>query len=129
MSVDSFVERMRARQEDLFSSTVTITRPTGTVNVGDDLVASPTTATAVYAGVALVRPEAPGEVQAGEQLEHLARHLVKVPANTDVRIGDTVTVDASDHDEQLVGVALVVVDSVLDEWSISRRLTCEQQRG
>lgn len=129
MGVDQFVDRMRGREADLASSTVTFRRPTGDHHVGDDLVAAPATGTVVYTGAALVRTLGATDVDAGERTDHQATHLVKIPAGVDVRVGDVGTVDDSRFDDQLVGVTFVVVDPVVDEWSITRRLTCRQQRG
>lgn len=128
MSVDSFITRMRTRQAELFSSTVTVTRDggPGTLDEATASYAAPTT-TSIYAGAALVRPEAEAVAVTGATSVEVDEFLVKVPVNTAVEIGDTVTVTASDYDEALVGVGLRVLEVNPDEWQISRRLSCVRQ--
>ena len=122
---------MSGRQADLFDTTVSIARDgTGAHALnGSTLVATPDATTSVYVGAALVRPEGSTEVDAGEQREHLARFLIKVPVDTDLQIGDVVTITASNHDADLVGAVIRIDNVVQDEWQISRRATGEQQRG
>lgn len=132
MTVSGLIGHMRRREADLASSTVQISRPAvesaATLNTTTGAL-TPGTSSLIYDGPALVRPENPTEVDAAERREHLARHIVKVPADTTALIGDQVTVTASTFDADLDGAVMTVVDVVVDEWQIVRRLICERQRG
>lgn len=128
MSVATFIERMRTRQADLFDTTVTVTRKsaTGTFNPATATYAAPT-ATQIYTGPALVRPQPDQIVAAGEVTLDVSHFVVKLPADTTVEVGDNIAVTASTHDAGLVGLGFRVIEVANDEWQICRRATCVQE--
>jgi hypothetical protein len=130
VSVDSFVARMRIRQEALFETTVDVTRGStvGTLDTATSLYTAGTSTT-VYSGPALIRPTIDQITQAGDTSVELSDFLVKFPANTAIQLGDLVTVTASVHDSDLVGAHLRVIHIDNDEWQISRRVQCVIETG
>lgn len=116
---------MRVRQATLYSSTVALKRysATGTWDPDTATYGSSTTTT-VYTGPALVRAAGAAAseqlAQAGETTELITPYVVKLPYDTDVRVGDVVAVTASTHDAGLVGLSLRVASVLHDEWQIAR---------
>lgn len=128
--VDAFIARMRARQAALFSSAVAIGRTSGegtwneeTASYGDPAE------TSVYEGPALVRPQSVTVSSSGDTSTVMDTFLLKLPPDTPVAVGDSVTVTASTHDAGLTGLFLRVTEVVLDEWQICRRATAVLQTG
>lgn len=121
MSAASFIEHMRKRQESLYSTTVVVGR--GALRTVFDettaryAVTSPMT---TYDGPALVRFEPPQLVDVGEATEQVTHYTVKLPPDTDVALGDTISVTASSFDAGLVGKRLRVLEVRFDEWQIAR---------
>jgi hypothetical protein len=115
---------MRARQAELFDSTVALTRdaPLGAFNATTAGYA-PAAPLTVYAGPALVRPASAGEhaAVAGDASEELDAYMVKLPAGTDARVGDVATATASTYDPALVGKPMRVMQVAADEWQVTRR--------
>lgn len=128
MSAADFIERMRDKQAELYSTTVVVSRlsAAGAFSASTASYAAPT-ATTVYTGAALVRPDSDSLTSAGETTTELSSFTLKLPVNTAIEIGDTVEVTASDFDDGLVGIGLRVVDVTNDEWQIARRCRCVQQ--
>lgn len=128
MTVAAFIERMRTKQEALYSSTVAVTRDggPGAIDSATASYAAPTTTT-IYTGAALVRPDSDHDVTTGETSVELSDFVVKLPVDTAVAIGDTVTVTASTYDTGLVGVTLRVLHVDADEWQIARVARCAAQ--
>lgn len=128
MSAADFIERMRDKQAELYSTTVEVRRFYSQGDF-DPATASYTTPAyvVVYTGAALVRPDSDSLTSAGETTTELSSYTLKLPVNTAIEIGDTAAVTASDFDDGLVGVGLRVVDVTNDEWQIARRCRCVQQ--
>lgn len=128
MTVDAFLARMRVRQAELFSSTVTVTRR-ATVGSFNETTASwsAPSETTVYTGAALVRPMTATVDEAGRTSTAIDTYVVKLPVDTAVHVGDVVTVTASTFDAGLVGVTLRVIDVPVDEWQVCRRATPVRQ--
>ena len=114
---------MRARQASLFSSTVLVTRGTA-AGPFDPTTASYATGTAstIYTGAALVRPNADHVGLAGDTSIDLSAFTVKFPANTAVEVGDVISVTASAHDAGLVGMVFRITEIANDEWQICRKV-------
>lgn len=130
MNVAPFVNRMRAEQELLFSSTVTITRFVSEGAFDPDTAEyGPIVTSSVYAGPALVRPQKEGTVESGEVVVVVSGYQVKVPVDTDVEVGDVVTITASTYDAALVDLTLRVSDVSPDEWQICRVAHCVDQKA
>jgi len=73
----------------------------------------------IYAGPMLVRPEGaqPSIVDVGATAWPRTPYEVTLPAETDVKIGDFVTLTSCDYDPQLVGVEITLTDAPLDARS------------
>lgn len=134
MSVAEFVGRMRERQADLFTTTVTVTHQdaTGTFDPATasyDLGA----ATTVYTGPALVRPQIiEGSIDvltAGETTAETDTYRVKFPVDTALVVGDLVTVTGSTYDAGLVGITMRVLTVGFDEWQITRQCLALAETG
>jgi hypothetical protein len=125
MSAADFIERMRDKQAELYSNTVTVTRKSaaGAFNAATASYATPTTTT-VYTGAALLRPERDQTADVGEVSLNVSNYLLKLPVNTAAEIGDNVAVTASDFDDDLVGTTLRIIEVSADEWQIARRCRC-----
>jgi hypothetical protein len=125
----SFVARMRARQEELFTEQVSFTRGSGEGTVDDAGEWEPSAATTVYVGPALVRRASTDRRESDAEFGSVgdAPYTVKVPANTDVQPGDVVTVLASRHDDALVGSTLWAAAVPLDGLQIARVVRCTDQ--
>lgn len=128
MSAADFIERMRDRQAELYSTTVNVSRfySEGTFDPDTASYTTPAYIT-VYTGAALLRPDSDSMAAVGETTTELSSYTLKLPANTAIEVGDTVAVTASDFDDGLVGVGLRVMDVTNDEWQIARRCRCVQQ--
>lgn len=133
MTVASFIARSRRRQAQLYTATCTITGPSddaeATYDPDTDQI-TPGTGADLYDGPCLIRPTggiSGSERQAGEQQVVVGRYTVKIPVGDDVPSGSLVEIVASKFDPALVGSHLVVIESIVDEWAIARRLLCEEQ--
>lgn len=127
-----FIDRMRLRQAGLFTSTVTVSRGAGEGTWDPEAGTwTPGAGTDVYEGPALVRAtqrRGAREDDLGELgATVLAPFTAKLPPDTDVRRGDTITVTASEHDASLVGLDLYVLHVPYDEWQIARVALCTDQ--
>ena len=135
MSIDTDIDYFRARQAEQFTTTATVTR--GAVDLSDPASTDPTTGDVdsdtepVYEGPCKIRPgETVGsDAQAGERRVRLTGFVGKFPVDTDLHVGDTVTVTASAHDAGLVDQSFVVTDVLVDEWQIARVVTLELGPG
>lgn len=125
MSIDSLITRMRSREAALANTTVTLTRyaARGAFNPATASYAAPTSTT-IYTGAAMVLPGGDQVVKAGETGVELCDFVVKFPADTDVQLGDIVTVTVSARDAGLVGQGMRVVDVDNSEWQVCRRAKC-----
>lgn len=83
------------------------------------------TTTAVYTGVALVRPsEKIDRTLYGERLVTGTPMDVYLPFDTVVAVEDTVTITACAFDGSLVGQAVTVVGFDQDSYQTRRRVVC-----
>lgn len=135
MTVDSAIDFFRLRQAEQFTTTATVTRRN--VDIADPDATDPYSGAVdldgetVYEGGCKIRPaETVGSsTQAGDRSSRLTGFLGRFPVDSDLRIGDSVTVTASEHDAGLIGKTLTVTDVLWDEWQISRNVTLELGPG
>lgn len=122
MSVECLIARMRSRQAELFTTGGALTRIATAGTVDDETAArsAPTTET-IYDGSALVRPSSEAERAGIAGSVETVAYTVRLPADTDVAIGDVFTVTASAHDTGLVGASLRVIHCPPDEWQVCRK--------
>ena len=128
MTLDSAIRRARAAYATVMDCTVTVRR------AATDGAYSPSTHqwtpggdTVVYTGMAIVRPaggDTPGEQGAVREGDY----TVKLPADSDVRRGDSITVVSSTHDQGLVGSTLWALEADLDSWQTVRVVRCSTQQ-
>lgn len=115
-------------------STVTVTRAGDSSGAFDYETLSyenPDAAVEVYEGPAIVRPvnQVASEIDAADQQVTQGRWEVKIPDLTATfAIDDHVAVTASIQDPGLAGVVLTVKHIPQDDWVVSRRLICEEDR-
>lgn len=130
--VAEFVAWARGEQADIFDTSVTVRRKMGP-GVFNPLTASygPAPAAVVATGPdnALVRPDPDQLVTAGDQSVNVSVFVVKMAPDTDLEVGDEVTVDASAHDAGLVGQVLRVDSVTNDEWQVARKAVASVQTG
>lgn len=132
MSVDSFVARFRARQQDVFRDEATVSRPVagGTLAPATNIW-TPTTPTEIYSGPCLLRAftwEGTSTGYGDEEIR-LRRVRAKFPYDTDIDFDDIVTPTASTYDESLIGVGFRVTDFFRDGWQIARVAILEEILG
>lgn len=128
MTVATFVARMRIKQAALFSETGVLMRSTGDGTFDPDTASYAADATeTIYTGAALVRPQGHADVDAGETTVLIGDYLVKLPVDTDVRLGDVFLVATSTYDAGLVNRGFRAVDVPKDGWQISRRVGAVDQ--
>lgn len=79
--------------------------------------------TTIYSGPVGLRPQGTEAriVEYGGQAVTLRTYDVELPADTDVRRGDELTVTASPLDADLVGRTLTVIDVLYDDRQVVRR--------
>jgi hypothetical protein len=119
----------RQEQDRQFTTTATVTRPTGEP-VFDPVTETFTqTFTTVYSGRCKIRPEAnrsSDDSQAGETLIGEPDFNGKFPVDSDVQRDDIVTVTASTYDPGMVDRRYTVRQAQNDEWQISRVAMLEE---
>ena len=133
MSVpSSTIDTFRSRWADRFIDTVTITRVTGrgTFNASTGVYDSGTGDT-IYTGGGLIRPmSSTDKQQFGEQQVTGAMYDVLLPYDAgDFDLEDTVTIDATTHDDDLVGAVLLVMSTVSDSYQTHTILRCRRDLG
>jgi len=132
MSIDTFVTRMRERQAELFDTTIHVTRDDALGAFDPDSASyAPRTTITIYDGPALIRP-APATIRdlvVGDTAEQTDYFLVKVPADTDLAIGDNINVTASTRDTGLIGKRLRLLQINYDEWQVCRRGIATDETG
>ena len=133
MSVpSSTIDTFRNRWADRFIDTVTITRVTdrGTFNDSTGVYDGGAGST-IYIGGGLIRPmSSTDKQQFGEQQVTGAMYDVLLPYDAgDFQIEDTVTIDATTHDVDLVGAVMLVMSTVLDSYQTHTILRCRHDLG
>ena len=129
MSVDSIIRKARTAYQGVMTTTVTVTRGTGSGTFNPATLSyHPSTQTTVYTGPCLMRPVGKPGHSTGQPEEMAAmlayQYLIKFPANTPVQRGDAVTVTGSTYDSTLVGVTVWVADVDSDEWQTTQDAKC-----
>lgn len=133
MALDTAIQRFRQRQESLFRSECTVTRPsteTPVLNEETGEVESPA-GELIYEGRCQIRAATvqSQDVEAGETLVRLRRLVLKLPPNTSVQRNDIVSIIESEHDEGLEGATFRITDVPHDDWQIARVAHLEEQDG
>jgi hypothetical protein len=133
VTVEAILARARRRMTDVMSDSVTVRRSVPGAGTYSTVTKThtPTAAATVYTGAAIVRAD-PSErtERLGEDGSVVVwRYVVKFPAETDIRRGDSVEVTASTYDAQMVGVSVWVLEVEFDEWHTARVAHCSDQRA
>lgn len=131
MSVDTFIARMRAKEQKTWRSEGTLTRASGgsTFNeaTGEVIDDSPAT---IYEGICDVRAAGTSgrrrDAEVAEKEIRISALKGKFPADTPAQVNDWLTVSASSYDAGLVGRAFRVTDVIWDDWQIARVVLLEE---
>ena len=127
MTLSTHLEFFRQQETDLFSETLTVTRP----GEGSYTAATQTyTAggTSVYSGGGKIRVQrgVGYDLAVGGGDARLHALTLTLPADTAIAKNDTVTVSASEHDADLVGRTYRITDVLRDGWQITRKAMIEE---
>lgn len=133
MGLDTAIARFRQRQEELFRSECSITRPSSTKPTLNEVTGALTQAPGnlVYEGRCQLRAATvqSQDIEAGEALVRVRRLVLKLPPDTPVRKDDVVTMTFSEHDETVEGKTFRITDVPHDDWQIARVALLEEHDG
>lgn len=128
MSIATALARFRVKQAEQFSDTATVVRPVGEPEFTGEHYSQD--AVTIYTDEPCkIRPAAIGgedQSGAGETLVSTPDSEAKFAVNSDLRIGDVVTVTASLYDAGMVGRTYRVKRVPADAWQIARVAVLEE---
>ena len=127
MTLDSLIHRMRGREADLTRSVVHVHRP-GNDYFDEYTGITSVTKITVDEGTATIRWRIPDEETVGDEQQHRAEVLVKLPATAPVDIGDSVDVKSSPYSDRIPdGTGLIISQIELHDRSVTRRCWCSRK--
>ena len=127
MTLSTHLEFFRQQETDLFSETLTVTRPSEG-SYDPDTQTYTAGGTSVYSGAGKIRVQrgVGYDLPVGGGDARLHALTLTLPADTAIAINDTVTVSASEHDADLVGRTYRITDVLRDGWQITRKAMIEE---
>lgn len=129
MTVDTFVSRMRAKEEKQWRSEGKLTRPSKTTSFDPNTdEETPDPPTLIYEGKCQVRSSkwVGSDAQAGEEEVRLQSLRAKFPVDTPVKKDDELELTVSTFDADLVGRTYRISDVLRDDWQIARVCMVEE---
>lgn len=122
---DPMLAMLRRDETDLFLSECKITDPSDGFVDADGNWQPPTAD--VYSGPCQFHPAmaAVRDVESAGEKTAIHPYRIKVPANTDARVGHVVQITAC-PDAQAVDRAFTVMEVPYSQWQVSRVLECEE---
>lgn len=116
---------LRSALSGMLTETGVVGRPTGGWVVVDGIEVQEVVT--VYAGPLLLQPRDldPNAVEVGGGTAYVTKYDVTLPADTDARRDDLVSLTAPD-DAALTGVSFRILDAPLDPWQLARYCVAER---
>lgn len=130
MSAHTAVVQGRAAAEAIMVDSCTITRSTGEVGALDPATGlqTPTAPTTVYTGKCRVQTYEAQEARpaSGQHVFSVQRYSVHIPAGTQVRVDDQVTISSATLDPDLTGRTYRVTGLLHKTFATANRLLVEE---
>lgn len=122
MSLESTVADGRAFQAAQFLSACTIVRDNGAPTFDPNTGSYTQPTTTVYMGTCQIRPaeRIGSDIQTGEREANVFDYEARLPVDTAVAVGDTLTVTASTYDAGMVGKVFRISDLPYNDLQIAR---------